>query len=232
MLLPSTSWTILAEATLSGGEAERKALEKFCEDYWHPVSVLIRSKGVYGERVEDLTQDFFVHMMEGSFFGRALQQKGKFRNFLLTALRNFLADDTRKIMAAKRGGDMKRVELSEETCVLEEDQLKFDLAWADTIFDAAVALTGEEVVAKRGSEGWEVLKIFLTGVGQMLSYEELGQVLGMSEGGAKSEVSRMRKKFRERLRLEVAKTVSAPHEIDEELEFLRALMMHKSVKGE
>lgn len=230
MTFPETSWTILAEATLNGGESEKAALGKLFERYWTPISSVMRARGVPSERVEDLTQDFFLSLMEGGFFRRADRERGKFRTFLLNALRNFLADDARRTMAAKRGGQLERVELREDSSSYEDDALRFDLAWAETLFDAAVLATGEEVKKKRGEEGWESLQVFLTGEGEMRNYAELGQLLGMGEGGVKSEVSRMRAKFREHLRREVAMTVSAPHEIDEELALLRDVMMRRPAK--
>lgn len=104
MEFPTTNWATLAAATLSGGEDERAALGRFCERYWKPIAMVIRAKGCPAEKVEDLTQDFFVKMMEGSFVRRASEGRGKFRSFLLKALRDFLADDVRQSTAVKRGG--------------------------------------------------------------------------------------------------------------------------------
>ncbi|MDP0492140.1 MAG: ECF-type sigma factor [Verrucomicrobiota bacterium JB023] len=230
MTFPETSWTILAEATLNGGESEKAALGKMCERYWTPIASVMKARNVPAERIDDLTQDFFLSLMEGGFFRRADRGRGKFRSFLLNALRNFLADDARKTLAQKRGGGFERVELREDSSTYEDDELRFDQAWAATLFDAAVLTTGEEVKRKRGEEAWQALQVFLTGEGEMMNYTQLGRVLELSEGGAKSEVSRMRASFREHLRREVAMTVSAPHEIDEELTLLRDVMMRRPAK--
>jgi len=224
MTFPTTNWTTLAEATLTGGEAEREALGWICEKYYDPVEAVIRSRGVAADRVEDVRQDFFIKLMEGGFFRRAERERGKFRTFLLNALKNFLVDDARKIMASKRGGGLEHVELKEETAGQDADELKFDLAWAETLFESVVETVGEEVRKKRGEERWQVLKAFLTGSKESVSYAELAQILNLSEGGVKTEVSRMRGKFRDLLRAEIRQTVSAPHEIDEELAYLREAM--------
>ncbi|MGJ8677940.1 MAG: RNA polymerase sigma factor [Akkermansiaceae bacterium] len=226
MIFPSTNWATLAKATLSGGEEERLALGRFIERYWKPASIVIRSKGVPTERVEDLTQDFFVKLMEEGFVRRATQERGKFRNFFLKALRDFLVDDTRKIMTQKRGGDLERVELRDDSAALRDDQRLFDKSWAEAIFDAAVQSVAKEVIDKHGEKKWRATRYFLSGEGDALSYVDLGHKLGISENAAKTDISRMRVKFRECLRRQVALTVNAPHEIDEELHFLRQVMMH------
>lgn len=225
MTFPETTWTILADATLNGGEKEKQALGEICERYRQPVDVVIRARGVPKDRVEDLRQDFFLSLIQTGFFRKAQRQKGKFRTYLLTALRNFLIDDLKKASAVKHGGGLVGEELLENSVSLEEDELRFDLAWAHSLFDAAIEVVEKKAIAKRGEERWRVLRPFLTGESQGMSYEELGQVLELSEGGAKSEVSRMRAKFREELRGQVRQTVNAPHEVDEELRFLREAML-------
>lgn len=232
MTFPTTNWAVLADATLSGGETERVALSRLCECYWQPITTVIRSRGVPVDRVEDLTQDFFVVLMNGSFFRRAEQERGKFRTFLLNALRNFLADDARRSGAEKRGGGLEQVELKEDTVALLEEGSRFDWAWAGALFESAVEATGEEMKAKRGAEGWQALRGFLSGEGETMSYHDLGEVLGVNAGAAKTEVSRMRGRFRENLRGEVMKTVSSPHEVEEELFFLREALMQKSMSGD
>ena len=229
MIFPDTTWTVLAKATMNGGEAERAALGKLCERYWKPVAAVMRARGVPTDRVEDLTQDFFVKVISSGFFRRAERERGKFRSFLLNAVKDFLADDVRRTMTEKRGGRLERVELKDDVGMVEDDTLQFDLAWAETLFDAAVEEVGMWVKERRSEKEWQALRGFLTGTGPALDYRELGGLLEMSEGGAKAEVSRMRAKFREHLRREVGKTVGAPHEVDEELAFLRDAMLRRAL---
>jgi len=202
-LFPDTKWTMLAQATLNGDD----------------------SGGVYSGRVEDVRQDFFVSLMKGSFFKKANSEHGKFRSFLLSALKRFLADDYRRLSAAKRGGGLQHVEIEDDSASTETDNIEFDLVWAETLFESAQATVGEEIKKKRGESAWGVLKNFLTGDSDKQNYDTLANVLDLSVGGAKAEVSRMRSKFRKQLRLEVGLTVSAPHEIDEELRYLKEAMI-------
>ena len=231
-MFPKTNWAVLAEATLSGGQSERVALTELCENYWKPIATVIRARGVAVDQVEDLTQDFFVVLMNGSFFRRAASEKGKFRSFLLNALMNFLADDARKSRALKRGGGLQRVELKEDSDVFQDAVMRFHWAWAEAVFGCAVEITGVEIKKKRGKAGWLALRKFLTGSTEVMSYTDLGEILGVSPGATKTEVSRMRRKFRENLKFEVGKTVSAPHEIEEELAFLRDVLMQKTISGD
>jgi len=209
MEFPQTSWTILASATLNGDESGRKALNDLCRTYWQPVASFIRAKGIPSERVEDLTQDFFVQIMDRQFFKRADPDKGRFRSFMLSSLRMFLTDDLRRRNSQKRGGHLER-------CLLEEGTLE----------NVEIA-----VLKKRTPQMWSFLRTFLPGPASMssLSYEELGSELGLTEGGAKTEVFRLRQQFRESLRAEVARTVGAPHEVDEELAHLRTSLERSSL---
>jgi len=222
---PDTKWTVLAEATLNSDDSGREALGKICLKYKDPVDKIIFKQGVHLERVEDVRQDFFLSLMQGSFFKRANKKQGKFRSFLLAALRQFLIDDFRKISAEKRGGGKQHTEVLPESASVEIDNTEFDLVWAETLFDAALVTVGEEISEKRGLNAWKMLQKFLSGNSDEQDYRALADLLSMSIGGAKAEVSRMRAKFRKQLRTEVSVTVSAPHEIDEELRYLKQAMM-------
>ena len=224
MEFPETHWTVLAVATMSGGQQERQALDQLCRDYWRPVAACIRARGAPGERVDDLTQDFFLQLMEMSFFKKADRSKGRFRTFILGSLRYFLADDVKFHTAQKRGGHLERAKLTEASLTTEVEDSQFDIAWAELLFDRVFDKIAAATIAKRGSEGWESLRQFLPGSDRVPAYTELASTLGLSVGGAKAEVSRLRQRFREALRAEVGRTVSAPHEIDEELAHLREIL--------
>lgn len=225
MDFPDTKWTVLAQATLRGGDAERAALDRLCRDYWRPVWACIRSRLHQPERADDLTQDFFVHLMERGFFRKAEAGRGRFRSFLLGALRFFLAEELRRGLTQKAGGHLEQCELNEDAAVEPADELAFDREWAQTLLDRALEAIEIESKAARGEEGWELLRSFLPGgAAQAPSYEKLAEALGMSVGGAKSEVFRLRQKFRETIRREVGRTVDTPHEVDEELAHLRAIL--------
>ena len=231
MEFPNTNWTILASATLNGDASGQEALNELCRSYWQPVAFFIRSRGVPTERVEDLTQDFFIQIMERQFFKRADRDKGRFRSFMLGSLRLFLTDDLRRQKTLKRGGDVEHFTLQEDDLISEAEELKFDQAWAEMVFERALQKVEEMVLKKRTPHYWSLLRSFLPGPSTMLSlsYPELGQEMGLSEGGAKAEVFRLRKRFRESLRAEVALTVGAPHEVDEELNHLREMLERGSL---
>lgn len=224
MEFPNTSWTILASATLNGDASGQHALNELCQAYWQPVAFFIRGRGVPSERVEDLTQDFFIQIMDSQFFKRADRLKGSFRSFMLSSLRHFLIDDLRSRNSQKRGGHLERATLQDHDIITGADELKFDQSWAERLFERSLSKIEQSVIEKRSPEAWEQLRRFLPGSPSATapSYTDLSSTLAMTEGGAKTEVHRLRLQFRETLRAEVALTVGAPHEVDEELAHLRA----------
>lgn len=229
MKFPSTSWTVLANATANGDLAGQEALNELCKAYWPPVSAVIRARGAPSEKVEDLTQDFFLQLISSQFFKRAQQEKGKFRSFMLSSLRNFLADDYKREMTQKRGGHLERTSLEDSGVVTEVEELHFDQSWAKMVFQRSLARTEAAVLQKRMPAAWDALRTFLPGSRKpQASYTALGDLLEITEGGAKKEVFRLRQTFRESLRAEVGLTVSAPHEIDEELSHLRTTLEKNS----
>ncbi|MBK8035867.1 MAG: sigma-70 family RNA polymerase sigma factor [Verrucomicrobiaceae bacterium] len=225
MDFPDTQWTVLAQATLRGGDPERAALDRLCRDYWRPVWACVRSRVHQPERADDLTQDFFVHLMERGFFRKAEAGRGHFRSFLVGALRFFLAEELRRSQTQKSGGHLEQCELNEDAATEPADDLAFDREWAQTMLDRAFGAVEAGFKEARGEEGWRLLRTFLPGSSAAApSYESLAEALGMSVGGAKAEVFRLRQKFRETIRREVGRTVESPHEVDEELAHLRAVL--------
>lgn len=224
MQFPDTCWTLLAQATLNGGTREKAALEQLCRDYWHPVCACIRARGAPPDRVEDLTQDFFLHLMDKGIFRRAEQAKGRFRTFLLGALRYFLANDAAWHRAERRGGLLERCKLQEDSATTEAAEMEFDREWAQTLLGRALLAVQNESCESRGVEAWELLRTWLPGAASPAGYDRLAAVMGVSENGAKTEVSRMRQRYKEALRREVARIVTQPDEIDSELQHLRAAL--------
>lgn len=224
MQFPETNWTVLAQATMNGSPDGRAAMDELCRRYWKPVAACIAGKGAPPARVDDLTQDFFVQMLEKGAFRRADREKGRFRSYVLGSLRYFLADDVKRESSQKRGGHLDRESLNEDSAVAEVDAAYFDRAWARTLFEQVLASVEKDITEARGADGWGLLRRYLPGQQDPLPMAELARRLGMGEGGAKSEVFRLRQKFRETLRSAVAVTVGAPHEIDEELAHLRSAL--------
>jgi DNA-directed RNA polymerase specialized sigma24 family protein len=225
MSFPNTSWTILAQATLQGNEAARRAMEEFCQLYWRPVYLAICASGRSGQESEDQTQSFFRYLMANSTLRRAERGRGKFRTFLLTILWRFLRDERDKLMAEKRGGDATIFTLEEST---EEDLPSeaaplteaLDREWGKALFERVIETIRAEVIAARSEEAWTVLRQFLPGSLHTPLMAEAAPKLGLTEGGLRSEVHRLRQRCREVLRYEVLTSVSSPDEIDEEIVYL------------
>lgn len=231
MPFPTTRWTRLAEATLNGGTEAKAALDAMCRKYWQPVFLSLRGMGMGEEQARDLTQGFFLHTMKTSLFRKADPLRGKFRSFLMGALRRYISSsEIRKEKRLKnRGIEIVSLEETGEEAMAGErpDEKIFDREWALTTMEAALIRVRVEYEATRGMREFEVLKGFLpTQGGSIPDYAEAAQQLGTTPGALRTDVSRLRKTFREMLRLEVARTVSAPHEIEEELQHLKQVLLH------
>jgi RNA polymerase sigma-70 factor (ECF subfamily) len=224
MEFPQTCWTILAQATLHGDTAARSALESLCQRYWKPVHAHIRSRGLPPEKCEDLTQDFFLHVMQSGLLHRASPQMGKFRSYLLGSLRYFLAHDAERNAAQRRGGGLQQAELTDDIAAVEADDTAFDREWALSTLESALSETRHATMAARGEDGWNVLKRFLPGSGESPAYQTAAGLLGMSLAALKSEVFRLRQAFRDALRRTVGATVATPEELDQEMAHLRRIL--------
>lgn len=216
---PTTSWSMVFAAGTDGS-----ALSALCEAYWRPVHEYIVRQGTAADDALDLTQEFFSRLIEKKYSAQAERERGRFRCFLLAAVKHFLLDEAKKARTQKRGGGHALLALDVET---EEGSYRleprddltpdkiFERRWAFTVMDRALRkLSGEKHCAE--------LRPFLTGEGSGIPYSRLAAELGVSEGVIKTRVHRMRKKFGELLRAEIAMTVESVDEIEEELRYLLA----------
>ncbi|HWY77262.1 MAG TPA: sigma-70 family RNA polymerase sigma factor [Verrucomicrobiae bacterium] len=229
MTFPKTHWTALARATLHGETQARAALEELCGSYWNPVYQFIRWRGMAHAEAQDLTQEFMLHVMQKSIFSHADRLQGQFRSFLLGALVRFMADAADKRNALKRGGKRAHVSLdkAEPLASLDRSSLAFDREWALTALETALQ-TLRTAFAETGRESdFGILKTFLPGSSGASSYETAAAQLAMSVPALKSEVHRLRHRFRELVREQIARTVSAPHEIEAEIQHLEAVLRDK-----
>jgi DNA-directed RNA polymerase specialized sigma24 family protein len=232
MYFPTTHWSLLAKATSSGDADARRALEELCRRYWTPVNQFIQLRGCRGPEAEDLTQEFFLHVCQHSTFSRAERMRGRFRSFLLGALVKFLANEADRARTRKRGGGIAHLpfdETSDSPAVSTppEAAAGFDREWATTILVNAMERVREDFIASGRREVFVILKDFLPGAGVPPSYEDAARRLGSSVPALKSDVHRLRLRFRALIRDEVAATVSAPHEIEEELAHLQSVLMDR-----
>jgi RNA polymerase sigma-70 factor (ECF subfamily) len=224
-MFPNTQWTELARATLSGDQSGRAAMEAMCRNYWEPVRQYVLQRGWSPHEAPDLTQSFFLYLMEQGVLHQAQREKGRFRSFLQGVLNHFLLSERQRRLTRKRGGGMEREELEEDTAATEAAAgLEFDREWARTVVRTALQRVSTECVAKRGRSFHEVIAVFIGGQGELIPQEQAAAQLGLSIAQFRSEIFIWRQKFRDSLRAEVRQTVSAPHEVDDEVRYLWQLL--------
>lgn len=236
MNFPTTHWSLLAQASVDGSVEARKALEALCARYWGPMHQFILSRQIPDPEAQDLTQDFMLHLLQKSLFGRADPLRGRFRSFLLGALVYFLADATDKRTALKREGSWSHVsvevipahELASVSCPPEAARV-FDREWALAILELALERVRNEYASEGREPAFTELRKFLPGSSESPSYDQAAHQLGMALGTVKSEVHRLRRRLRARVREEVAETVTTPHEIDAEMGYLLQVLMGRDV---
>lgn len=224
MSFPHTQWTLLARAALAGDEGGREALAQFYRLYREPVLAFLRRRPIAGREPEDLAQSFFVHLLEKELLARADLRRGRFRSFLLGALVHFLGHEREKQGAAKRGGGVEWVAFDEtqaEASSWKEEALAYDQAWALGILARSLSALEEDYRKKERGALFSHLRGFLPGAGGgQPSYAETAADLGITEASLKSEIHRVRHRLREFLQREIAATVAAPMEVDEEIAYL------------
>ncbi len=225
----TTHWSVVLAAGHAGDTVARPALEALCHAYWYPVYAFLRRRGIPPADAEDFTQGFFLHLLERGVLGRADPDRGRFRSFLLACLNHYVADERDKARAQRRGGgqagwalDMSGADrrYALEPAHQETPDRLFDRHWALTIMERALArLREEQVAAGRGRE-FEALQRFLTGVTDGGDYGETAALTGLSANAVAVGVHRLRQRFRDCVREEVASTVATPGDMEEELRHL------------
>lgn len=234
MYFPTTHWSLLAKATLSGETEAFAALNELCRRYWMPVNQFVHLRGYRGAEAEDITQEFFVHVCQHGMLQRADRTRGRFRSFLLGALVRFLGDAQDRRNAFKRGGAQPHVSLDDASQSMAEaaeqlpaeEVVMFDRAWAQSILSSVLSQMRDDFARMGRAKDFAILKQFLPGSSHSASYESASQEMGVTVAALTSDIHRLRGAFRERLRSEIAGTVSAPHEIDEEMAHLHRVLAH------
>jgi RNA polymerase sigma factor (sigma-70 family) len=207
------------------------ALAQLCGNYWYPLDTFARRRGHSPHDAQDLTQGVFLHLLEHQALTGVDRLKGKFRSFLLASFRNHILDVVDRAYRLKRGGDKEFVHLdgeaAEERYRLEVAELltaekMFDARWAMTLLTKALHRLRQQYATEGKTSTFEALKVFLDAInsGSLPSYEEVANRLGVSTGGVKTLIHRLRKRYTALLREEVGRTVSDPEEIDEEIHAL------------
>src|SRR6266852_715686 len=226
---PTTSWTLVVAAGDPQHQDCRDALARLCEHYWYPVYAYVRRRGYPEAEGQDLTQDFFVRILEGRYLDRADPNRGRFRSFLLNSCKYFVADQGDRERAQKRGGGAIlpfEVASGEERYRFEPldnetPERIFERRWAVMLLDRAVSRLRDEFTQHGSVDDFEKLKIFLLGQAEV-PYAELAREMGASEGGLKVAIHRLRKRYRVLFRNEIAETVADPAEVDSVFCFRRS----------
>lgn len=209
------------------------ALEKLCRAYWRPVCTFAQRKGWNEEDAKDLTQQFFARLLERNDFTGLDPRKGKFRTFLLAAFTHFLANEYDRQNALKRGGGQRNISLEQfpfeelEAISPAEERppaILYDLRWAQSILHVALQnLTAEHAMAGKQWQ-FEELRRFLTNAGSAAEYETSANKLAVETSSVPVMVHRLRQRYRELVRAEVAQTVCSPIELEEEMRHLFAVL--------
>ena len=206
-----------------------QALETLCGNYWYPLYAYVRRQGHSAHDAQDLTQAFFARLLEKNYLADVQREKGRFRSFLLASLKHFLANEWDREQALKRGGGKRLIALDEDSAESRYKLEPKDEVSADKIYERRWALTLlDQVLAKlRGEfekdgklEQFETLKQYLSAGRTSVSYAQAADKLGMNEGAIKVAVHRLRKRYRELLRAEIAQTVATASEIEAEIRYL------------
>jgi DNA-directed RNA polymerase specialized sigma24 family protein len=227
----TTHWSVVLAARQPDTSGARQALERLCQTYWYPLYVFIRRQGYSPMDAQDLTQAFFERVLARNYFDQANRDKGRFRAFLLAGLKHFLSDQRDHDRAAKRGGGVTALSLDAQTAeeryqlepldTMAPDRL-YERRWAFTVLGQARERLRQEFVGTGKGNLYEQLNALETGEERDCTYAEVGQRLGMSEDAIKSAVVRLRRRYGELLRQEIAQTVATASEIDQEIRHLMA----------
>jgi len=229
----TTHWSVVLAAADTASPGAEEALAQLCRNYWYPLYSFVRKNGHAAEEAKDLTQEFFARLLEKNFLQNAAPDKGRFRTFLLVALKRFLVNEWHWKRTLKRGGAQTLIALdatsAEEQYALEpvEDATPeriYERRWAEALLEQVLARLRKEAADACKGEQFAMLQPFLCGDTGAFSQAEIGVRLGLSPSAVKSAVYRLRERYRELLRGEVAHTLADPGDVEEELRHLRAAL--------
>jgi len=232
----TTHWTVVLEAGQGRGpESSQQAIAEFCESYWPPLYAFLRHRRYSSADAQDLVQGFFVHLLAQNALSRADRERGRLRTFLLGSLQNFLLNEHDRAQALKRGGGreilsfdehLQEAEASMSATAHLDDMICYDLTWASSVVSRAWQRLRDAFAAEDKLQSLEELKPFLSGGSAPLpNQEEVAARLHVPIATLRTWIARLRQRFREALRAEVASTVSDPAEVDEELQYLYRILM-------
>jgi len=229
----TTNWSLVVAAAETGNPVRPEALASLCQAYWNPVYAYLRRRGHDADHAQDLTQGFFSEILERKFFKDARRERGRFRSFLLSALRYYLAHERDRAAAQKRGAGKPLMQLDLSTAEsryqsepvdLETPEVIFERRWAHDVLDKTMARLREEASGSDDRGRSLRLMSFLTPAPTGASYRQVADELEMSEGAVKVAVHRMRSRFGDLLREEVSRTVRDTRTVDQEIRHLFSII--------
>jgi RNA polymerase sigma-70 factor (ECF subfamily) len=229
----TTHWSVVLLAGECASVEADQALENLCRTYWYPLYAYVRRQGRSADDAQDLTQEFFARLLEKKYLCLADPQRGRFRTFLLSSLKNYLINEWEKSRTAKRGGGGVTFSLDEQDAEgryltdpvdgLTPDRI-YEKRWAVTLLEKVLARLREEYVADDKALLFDALKPYVWGETLADGYDEVAMRLTMSTGALRVAMHRLRESYRELLREEVARTVASAADVDEELRQLVAAL--------
>lgn len=234
VVFATTHWSVVIEAQ-GESPAAQEALEKLCRTYWRPLYSFVRRQGVGPEEAKDLTQGFFALLLERRDLNAVRQEKGRLRSYLLTSLKHFLTNERNRAMAIKRGKGQRLIPLEdlrdregvgfEPTDTLTAEQI-YERGWALALLDQVMTRLGDESCSAGPAAAglFDQLQKLLTDESDRPSQAEIAGQLGMTENAVKQAFHRLRQRYRELLREEIAHTVILPGDIEDELRHLIAVL--------
>ena len=234
----TTRWSLIRIGGAAGARSDgNEGLAQLCQIYWRPIFTFIYRRGYSAQDAQDLTQDFFLVILEGTILQSADPTRGRFRSLLIRSLKNFLIDAQVKRGTQKRGGDLQfvswekwmaeapgQISISAQAMATSPPEALFDLSWAAAIAEEALRRLRMECESKGRRRVYEVLNGYLTVERGEISYQDLSVKLGLPEPSVKSLLHQFRKRYRALLREEVAKTVKTEAEVKDEIRYLCATL--------
>lgn len=225
----TTHWSLVLAAGQRKSPASETALSTLCEIYWYPLYAFVRRQGFDSQEAEDLTQAFFAKLLEKNYVGNADQQRGRFRSFLLTALKHFILNERDRVKAKKRGGGSHTISLdfptaetryqAEPVDTMTPGRL-YERRWALTLLDTVLDNLREEYAHAGHSDLFDALKDHLTREKGATPYREVADRVGLTEGAVKVAIHRLRRRYRQLLASEVAQTLADQADVEDELQQL------------
>ena len=229
----TTHWSLVLAAGARQTPVGSQALATLCESYWYPLYAYVRRRGLDAHEAQDVTQEFFAHLLGSEAVGVATPERGRFRSFLLGSLQNFLANHWRKENAQKRGGGKTPLSLDlaagEQRYIAEPaheltPEKIYERRWAMTVLQQVIESLSQEYAQDGKAALFEHLKPYLGGGVDGLPYAELATKVGLSVGSIKVAVHRLRRRCGDLLREQIAQTVAEPDAVDQELKDLFAAL--------